>query len=130
VIGVMPASFSHRRAEMFLPVARAYTSGQSGTHFLATYARLKPGVTLVQAREQMMAIGAAMAKEFGYNYGIDVQAYPWLVVGTLVQPLRVLMGAVCLLLLIACANVANLLLASGRSSPAICPRARRHGPIR
>ena len=56
-------------------------------------------------------LGVEMAKEYGYNHGIDVQAYPWLVVGNLVEPLRLLMGAVCLVLLIACANVANLLLA-------------------
>src|SRR5579871_2788491 len=113
IIGVMPESFSHRRVELFIPVGRTYTPANRGNHFLATYARLKPGVTLSQAQQQMRAIGVQMASEFGYNHGIDVQAYPWLVIGDLVQPLRVLMASVCLVLLIACANVANLLLASG-----------------
>ncbi len=61
----------------------------------------------------MRALGAVLAKEFGHNHGIDVQSYPDVVVSGVAQPLRVLMGAVSLLLLIACANVANLLLASG-----------------
>jgi putative ABC transport system permease protein len=113
VIGVMPETFQHRRAEIFMPVARNYTPGQRGTHFLATYARLKPGVTPLQAQKEMVALGATLAKEFGHNHGIDVQPYAQVVTGTVALPLRVLMGAVCLVLLIACANVANLLLASG-----------------
>jgi len=113
VIGVMPPSFSHRRADLFVPVARTYTPDNRGNHFLATFARLKPGVTVSQAQQQMHALGVRMEQEYGYNHGIDVQAYPAVVVGALVEPLRVLMGAVCLVLLIACANVANLLLASG-----------------
>jgi putative ABC transport system permease protein len=113
VIGVMPASFTHRRAEIFLPVARAYTAGNRGSHFLLTYGRLKPGVTPEQAQKEMVALGASLAKEFGHNHGIDVQPYYQAVVGGVAMQLRVLMGAVTLVLLIACANVANLLLASG-----------------
>jgi len=113
VIGVMPARFSHRRAELFIPVQRKFDPSNRGSHFLATYGRLKPGVTLSQAQQEMRALGATLAKEFGHNHGIDVQSYPQVVVSGVAQPLRVLMGAVCLLLLIACANVANLLLAAG-----------------
>jgi predicted permease len=113
VIGVMPPAFSHRRAELFTPVQRKFDPSNRGSHFLATYGRLKPGVTLEQAQKEMRALGAVLAKEFGHNHGIDVQSYPQVVVAGVAQPLRVLMGAVTLLLLIACANVANLLLASG-----------------
>ena len=113
IIGVMSDSFQHRRAEIFMPVQRAYTPGNRGSHFLATYARLKPGVTPVQAQTAMVALGGALAREFGHNHGIDVEPYYQVVVGSVQLPLRVLMGAVCLVLLIACANVANLLLASG-----------------
>jgi putative ABC transport system permease protein len=113
VIGVMPPAFSHRRAELFIPVQRKFDPSNRGSHFLATYGRLKPGVTLEQAQKEMRALGATLAKEFGHNHGIDVQSYPQVVVSGVAQPLRVLMGAVTLLLLIACANVANLLLASG-----------------
>ncbi len=113
IIGVMPASFQHRRAEIFMPVQRAYTAGNRGTHFLAAYARLRPGVTPQQAQTSMVALGGALAREFGHNHGIDVEPYYQTLVGNVALPLRVLMGAVCLVLLIACANVANLLLASG-----------------
>jgi putative ABC transport system permease protein len=113
VIGVMPPRFSHRRAELFIPVQRKFDPSNRGSHFLATYGRLKPGVTLAQAQQEMRALGATLAKEFGHNHGIDVQSYSQVVVSGVAQPLRVLMGAVLLLLLIACANVANLLLAAG-----------------
>src|SRR4029453_6415517 len=112
-IGVMPARFSHRRAELFIPIQRKFDPSNRGSHFLATYGRLKLGVTLSQAQQEMRALGATLAKEFGHNHGIDVQSYPQVVVSGVAQPLRVLMGAVCLLLLIACANVANFLLAAG-----------------
>jgi len=61
----------------------------------------------------MRALGQTLAKEFGHNHGIDVRSYTESVVGNVRTPLRVLLGAVFLVLLIACANVANLLLASG-----------------
>ena len=113
IVGVMPPRFAHRRAELFIPVQRKFDPTNRGSHFLATYGRLKPGVTLAQAQQEMRVLGATLAKEFGHNHGIDVQSYPQVVASGVAQPLRVLMGAVSLLLLIACANVANLLLASG-----------------
>ena len=113
IVGVMAPEFQHRRAEIFLPLRRAFNAGNRGNHFLQTYARLKPGVTLDQANLQMKSLGDALQKEFGHNHGIDVGDYYQAVVGGVVEPLRMLMGAVALVLLIACANVANLLLASG-----------------
>ena len=113
VIGVLPPAFSHRRAEIFIPLQRQFNAANRGNHFLAQYGRLKPGVTLEQAQREMRALGGVLAQEFGHNHGIDVQSYSQLVVGSLVQPLQLLMGAVTFVLLIACANVANLLLASG-----------------
>ncbi len=113
IVGVMGPEFSHRRADLFVPVARQFTPGNRGSHFLLTYARLKPGVTAHRARVEMAALGETLAKEFGHNHGIDVQPYAQVLVGNVAQPLRVLMGAVSFVLLIACANIANLLLASG-----------------
>ena len=63
----------------------------------------------------MRALGQVLAKEFGHNHGIDVRSYREVVVGSIRGPLQVLMGAVLCVLLIACSNVANLLLASGMS---------------
>lgn len=113
VIGVMPATFVHRGGDLFIPVAKAYTEGNRGSHFLTTYARLKSGVGVAQAQREMVALGGTLAREFGTNHGIDVQSYREAIIGGVRQPVWVLMGAVCLVLLIACANVANLLLASG-----------------
>ena len=113
IVGVLGPDFAHRRADLFLPVARQFSAGNRGSHFLLTYARLKPGVTPAQAQREMHALGAVLAQEFGHNHGIDVQPYAQVVVGNVKQPLRVLMGAVSCVLLIACANIANLLLAAG-----------------
>ncbi|MEZ5319427.1 MAG: ABC transporter permease [Vicinamibacterales bacterium] len=113
IVGVMPATFSHRRAEIFVPVQQAIDPSQIGNHFLLTYGRLKPGVSLEAARQSMIALGGELAKEFGYNHGIDVRSYYRAVVGNVEVQLRVLMAGVGLVLLIAAANVANLLLASG-----------------
>jgi hypothetical protein len=113
VIGVMPAGFTHRRADVFVPLQRKLDPATRGNHFLVTYARLKPGVTVERAAADMRALGQALAKEFGHNHGIDVRSYKEAVVGSVRTPLRILLGAVFCVLLIACANVANLLLASG-----------------
>ena len=113
ILGVMPASFAHRRAKTFVPLQRKLDPATRGQHFLVTYARLKPGVSVERAAAEMRALGQTLAREFGNNHGIDVRSYTETVVGNVRTPLRVLLGAVFLVLLIACANVANLLLASG-----------------
>lgn len=113
VIGVMPADFTHRGADLFVPLARALDPGTRGSHFLATYARLKPGVTVERAAAEMRSLGQTLAAEFGHNHGIDVQSYREVVVGSIRPQLRMLLGAVFAVLLIGCANVANLLLAAG-----------------
>jgi putative ABC transport system permease protein len=113
VIGVMPELFAHRRAEIFVPLQRKLDPATRGNHFLATYARLKDGVTVERAATEMRELGHVLAREFGHNHGIDVRSYTEAVVGSVRTPLKVLLGAVFLVLLIACANVANLLLAAG-----------------
>ncbi len=113
VIGVMPEDFTHRNADLFVPLARKLDPATRGSHFLTVYARMKPGVTVERAATEMRAVGRTLAKEFGHNHGIDVKSYYEVVVGAVRGPLQILMGAVFLVLLIACANVANLLLAAG-----------------
>ena len=113
VIGVMPVGFSHRRADVFVPLQRELNPATRGSHFLATYARLKKDVTLEQATTDMRALGKTLAEEFKHNHGIDVRSYREVVIGSVRPPRRILLGAVFLVLIIACANVANLLLASG-----------------
>jgi predicted permease len=113
ILGVMPAGFSHRRADVFYPLQRKLDPSTRGSHFLSTYARLKPGVTLERAAADMRALGQTLAREYGNNHGIDVRSYTESIVGDVRTPLRLLLGAVACVLAIACANVANLLLAAG-----------------
>lgn len=113
VIGVMPAGFAHRGGEVFVPLARELDPATRGSHFLVTYARMKPGVTIERAATEMRAIGVSLAQEFGGNHGVDVRSYREAVVGAVRPQLRMLLGAVIAVLLIGCANVANLLLAAG-----------------
>lgn len=115
VIGVMPESFTYRAAAIIVPVTERLDAANRGSHWLLTYARLKDGVTVERAQREMRALGESLAKEFGHNHGIDVQSYYEVTVGGIRQPLQILLGAVVLVLLIACANVSNLLLASGLS---------------
>jgi len=115
VIGVMPATFTHRGGDFYVPLQRKLDPATRGNHFLSTYARLQKGVPLDRAIREMRALGDSLAREYGYNHGIDVRSYREVVVGQIRGPLQVLLGAVFCVLLIACANVANLLLASGMS---------------
>ncbi|HEX5324277.1 MAG TPA: ABC transporter permease, partial [Capsulimonadaceae bacterium] len=79
---------------------------------LRLFARLKPGVTLVQARAEMATITARLEKMYpGTNTDIVVTPLKEKVVGNIETPLLVLIGAVGFVLLIACANVAHMLLA-------------------
>ena len=113
VIGVMPATFSHRRAQFYVPLQRKLDPATRNSHFMPTYARLKKGITFEQATAEMRALGQTLAAEFGNNHGVDVRSYYEVLVGSVRSSLWLLMGAVLLVLLIACANVANLLLAAG-----------------
>ena len=115
VIGVMPRTFVQRNVDVYVPLQRKLDPATRGNHFLVTFARLKAGVPLDRAIREMRALGDVLAREYNYNHGIDVRSYREVVVGQIRKPLQVLMGAVLCVLLIACANVANLLLAAGLS---------------
>ncbi|HSK10506.1 MAG TPA: ABC transporter permease [Vicinamibacterales bacterium] len=111
VVGVMPKHYAYRTAEVFVPLARALDERQRGSHFLQTFGRLKPDIPLEQARQEMIALGKRLAVEHHHNHGIDVRALDAATIGDAAMPLATLLASVSLVLLIACANVANLLLA-------------------
>jgi putative ABC transport system permease protein len=113
VVGVMPKGFAYWRAELFVPLQRKLDPATRGQHFLPVFARVAPAVSVERATAEMRALGQSLAREFNTNHGVDVRSYYEVVVGNVRTPLAVLLGAVFLVLLIACANVANLLLASG-----------------
>src|SRR2546430_2334982 len=81
-----------------------------------TFARLKPGVTLAQAQAEMDAINHGLAEKHSADRGLGVKVVGWRQqVGSEVRPaLLMLLGAISLVLLIACASVANLLSARDR----------------
>jgi putative ABC transport system permease protein len=123
VIGVMPQDYLYpSRVEMWVPVGQL--SGESswqqrGNHpGLYGVARLKPGVTLQQANADMDNIAANLEKQYpDSNAGNRVRIRPLLeiFVGDVRRALWVLFAAVAFVLLIACANIANLLLARAQS---------------
>ncbi len=119
IIGVLPANseFDRSWAAMWLPLSFAPVNMTRNFHWLYAIARLKAGVTLKQARDQMETIGAGISAQYpDSNKGIGVAVNPY--VDQVVQPelrrsLWVLLAAVGAVLLIGCANLANLTLARG-----------------
>ncbi len=121
VIGVTPAGFQFpAHAELWTPLAFAaedLSPDRRGNHGLEVIARIKPGITIEQAHSDMQALSRRIVEQNpGYPYEkfqFRVIMNPLLdeTVGDLRAALWILMGAVAFVLLIACANVANLLLA-------------------
>ena len=66
-----------------MPLQRKLDPATRGSHFLVTYARLKPGVTLERATAEMRALGQTLAREFGNNHGIDVRVVLEAIVGNI-----------------------------------------------
>src|SRR5262249_45085663 len=122
VIGVMPRDFRfpENEAQVWLPLVittELLTENYRGSHFLNVLARLKAGVTMEQAKLEIAAIAKRMAQEhagvYRGGYGASVAPLRDEVVGNAQRLLLTLFGAVGLVLLIACGNVMNLLLARG-----------------
>ena len=116
VIGVMPPSLSAlSRSQLWSPLVftEEEKADRSNHNYLAI-GRLKQGVTLAQADEQMSLIAARLEQQYPdaqAGRGARLRRYEEELVGDVRQPLFMLMGAVAFVLLIACTNVANLLLA-------------------
>jgi putative ABC transport system permease protein len=117
VIGVMPPGFQTLDPAVelwrFQSDQNLATALRSPNRVFNLFARLKPGVTLEQAQAEMTALQRPLADEMEMNRGwaIKVDSLRDAYVGHLRQPLLIFQGAVFILLLIACANVASLLLA-------------------
>jgi putative ABC transport system permease protein len=115
VIGVMPAGFRFPEvADAWLPLALDTKMWTRNDHGLSAIARLKPNVTLEQSQSEMVAIARRIEEQNPVtNEGLSVTVTNLRasLVGDYRQALMILLGVVSFVLLIACANVANLLLA-------------------
>ena len=116
IVGVMPRGFKFApfwatRAELWAPLVLNATSDR-GRNSLRVFARLAPGVTLRQAQAELATVTARLERVYpGTNQDITVQSLKNKVVGDVRPALLVELGAVSFVLLIACANVAHMLLA-------------------
>jgi putative ABC transport system permease protein len=122
VIGVLPASFRHleinpeRAADIFSPYQFDPAQANRGGHFIRGIARLKDGVSVEQGRAELISIAGRLEQQYprdNTDQGVKVDPLLESIVGES-RPLMLLLGgSVIVVLLVACANVANLLLARG-----------------
>jgi putative ABC transport system permease protein len=115
VVGVVPHELGEMvAADLWLPTAINPNNPERGNHNYGVVARLKPGVTVAQARAEMTVIAKRLERAYpatDTGWGITLFPMAEMFTGRIRPVLLILLGAVGLLLLIACANLANLLLA-------------------
>ncbi len=119
IIGVLPEGWRHpfdrSGLDLLLPLRPQSWWGR-GNHFLRVFARLRPGVTVEQAQSDLSSVAAAL--EAGYpdtnaGWGVSVRALDDVLLGGSRPQLLILLASVGLVLLVACANVAQMTLARG-----------------
>jgi predicted permease len=115
VLGVLPNGMQAGAAEAYLPSRlRAEGAGGRGNHFLHVVARLRPGVSIDEARAELAAYAARVSREFelyqGAGFVLDARPLRDALYGDVRPTMLALLATVLLLLLLASTNVANLLL--------------------
>jgi putative ABC transport system permease protein len=124
IIGIMPPDFrfTDENGDYLAPLPINHFQVRASARFLTVAARLRPGVSLQQAQSEMDAISLHLAQQFpahdtqqGKPWGVRIKPIRQALFGFINRPLLLLQGAVAFVLLIACANVAALLLARSHS---------------
>ena len=122
VVGVLPQDFRHvepnpdREAAVFVPYRFDRAEPNRGGHFIRAVGRLRPGATLAEARAELQAVAARLEQRYpaeNADRGVLVDPLLDAMVREARPALLLLLWAVGVVLLVACANLANLLLASG-----------------
>lgn len=115
LIGIMPPRFTFGADDLWLPLTLSRSDKTAATHYVWLLAHLRPGVTRGEAQSEMSTVLKRAAKSYPKLYpkrfSVNMVSLAEGVVGQFRSMLLVLMAAVTMLLLIACSNVANLLLA-------------------
>jgi putative ABC transport system permease protein len=115
IIGVMPRGFDfYRRQDLWVPLVLHAEPVTRNQHYLATLGRLKPGVSMDRARADLKGVAEQLAAEYpdtNAGWTVELISFPDSLVEDIRPRLLLLLWAVAFVLLIACANVANLLLA-------------------
>jgi putative ABC transport system permease protein len=115
IVGIMPAGFTYPYdSEVWTPLPLEPAKERRDNRYVSVVTRLKPGVSLTQAQTEMDTINQRLAQNYvetNTGWGVRLTELRESLVGELRTSLLILLGAVAFVLLIACANVANLLLA-------------------
>ena len=115
IIGVMPPRFLWRGGDVYLPIQMTNEDSIQGQHNFALVGRLKPGVTEAQAASELQPVFRDIARRvprvFPDDLRVGIMPFDQMFQSDLAETLYLLLGAVAVLLLIACVNVSSLLLA-------------------
>jgi len=121
VVGVMPRGFNFPNADDQIWTPLGLTPEQRanhGSHYLRVYGRLKDGVTIAQAQADLEIIASRLTAQYpdsNTGVGVSVVSLRDAIVGDVRRPLLIMLGVVGFLLLMACANIGNLLVARASS---------------